>query len=133
MVAVSTYALKILIIDPTILTNILGGDFLETQNIIKKRLIQHENPDGSIVDVLIGNNTLISDSATIRKGCSFGDNCIVGAYALFGANVTVEDSSIFGNFTSVVRDAKIGNNCIFGPFVKILTKDPVPDNTIQNS
>ncbi len=105
---------------------------METKNTIEKKLVKHENPDGSVVDILIGDNTFISDSATIRKGCSFGDNCIIGAYASFEANVTVGNSSIFGKFVSVIHGARIGNNCTFGSFVKILTKDPVPDGTIQN-
>lgn len=79
-------------------------------------------------DVVIGEQTLIGDGASIREKCSVGDGCIVSRY------VTVNYNTSIGNRTKIMDMTHITGNCVIGDDVFISTGvKTVNDNAIGRS
>jgi len=76
-------------------------------------------------DVVIGNNTLLGDGASIREKCRIGSRCIISRYVTINYNTTVGDRTKIMDLTHVTGNCVIGNDV----FVS-LTVGMVNDNAI---
>lgn len=56
-------------------------------------------------DVLIGENTLIGDGASIRDKCRIGSNCLISRY------VTINYATSIGDRTKILDNTHITGNC----------------------
>lgn len=76
-------------------------------------------------DVIIGNNTLVGDNASIREKCRIGEYCIISR------SVTINYNAIIGNRTKIMDLTHITGNCRIGDdvFISILVKT-TNDNAI---
>ena len=63
-------------------------------------------------DTLIGEESYISDKATVCKGAKIGKNCYIMAGAYIGSKSEIGDNTIIHPNVVVYRDCKIGANCI---------------------
>ena len=59
-------------------------------------------------DVLIGEQTLVGDGASVREGCRVGSRCVIGRHA------TVHYNTVIGNRTKIMDLAHVTGNCSVG-------------------
>ena len=78
-------------------------------------------------DVVIGNNTLLGDGASIREQCQIGSFCILGRY------VTVNYNTKIGDRTKIMDCSQITGNAIIGDEVFIsLLVGTTNDNVVRH-
>lgn len=76
-------------------------------------------------DVVIGENTLLGDGASIREQCRIGSHCIISRYVTINYNTTVGDKTKIMDLTHVT------GNCIIGKDVFVsVNVGMTNDNTI---
>jgi UDP-3-O-[3-hydroxymyristoyl] glucosamine N-acyltransferase len=61
---------------------------------------------------VIGENTRISEKATLENGAVIGKNCRILPGVYIGANVTIGDNTVVYPNAAIYRDTVIGNDCI---------------------
>lgn len=60
-------------------------------------------------DVIIGQNSLIGDGASIRENCRIGKSCVIGRYVTLNYNVIVGDSVKIMDHSWLAGNMKVGN------------------------
>jgi UDP-3-O-[3-hydroxymyristoyl] glucosamine N-acyltransferase len=77
-------------------------------------------------DVIIGNNTLLGDGASIREKCRIGSYCILSRY------VTVNYASIIGDRTKIMDNSHITGKAVIGNdvFISVMV-GTTNDNVIR--
>ncbi|NHN40969.1 NTP transferase domain-containing protein [Halorubellus sp. JP-L1] len=89
-----------------------------------------ENPDANVADAThVGAGTTVDVHATVRRGCSLGENVTVGANAVLSNAVVLADAHVADG--AVVRDAVIAENATVGPNATVVggESDVVVDGT----
>lgn len=67
-------------------------------------------------DVILGDNTLVGDGASIREQCVIGDFCIISRYVTLNYNVTIGDRTKIMDMTHITGNTVIGDDV----FISIL-------------
>lgn len=61
-------------------------------------------------DVVIGEQTLIGDGASIREQCRIGSRCIISRYVTINYNTTVGDRTKVMDLTHLTGNMRVGND-----------------------
>lgn len=75
--------------------------------------------------VLIGDDTLVWDGATLRRDARLGSRCVVGRGAFIDEGVVVGDNCKIQNNALLYRPARLGDGVFIGP-AAVLTNDRFP-------
>jgi acetyltransferase-like isoleucine patch superfamily enzyme len=76
-------------------------------------------------DVIIGNNTLIGDGASIREMCRVGSYCIISRYVTLNYNALIGDHTKIMDLTHITGNCKIGNNVFISIHVSTVNDNVV--------
>lgn len=69
-------------------------------------------------DVMIGNNTLIGDNASIREKCTIGEYCIISRGVTVNYNASIGDRTKIMDLTHITGNCKIGEDVFISVLVK---------------
>ena len=69
------------------------------------------------LDVIVGNNTLIGDGASIREQCRVGSNCVISRYVTINYNTIIGDRTKIMDSTHITGNATIGNDVFISTMV----------------
>ncbi|MFC1782476.1 DapH/DapD/GlmU-related protein [Planctomycetota bacterium] len=68
-------------------------------------------------DVVIGENTLLGDGASIREQCRIGSHCIISRYVTINYNTRIGDRTKIMDLTHVTGNCFIGNDVFISTIV----------------
>lgn len=68
-------------------------------------------------DVVVGQNTLIGDGASIREGCVIGDRCIISRYVTVNYNTHIGHRTKVMDLTHITGNAFLGNDVFVSTMV----------------
>jgi acetyltransferase-like isoleucine patch superfamily enzyme len=68
-------------------------------------------------DVIIGQNTLLGDGASIREQVRIGHHCLIGRYVTVNYNTTIGDHTRIMDLTHITGNCRIGSNVFISVLV----------------
>ncbi|MCX7207346.1 MAG: DapH/DapD/GlmU-related protein [Proteobacteria bacterium] len=78
-------------------------------------------------DVVIGNNTLLGDGASIREKCSVGSYCILSRYVTVNYNTKIGDRTKIMDCSHITGNAVVGNDVFISLHVGTTNDNVVRD------
>jgi len=68
-------------------------------------------------DVIVGNNTLVGDGASLREQVRVGHHCLISRYVTVNYNTVIGDNTRIMDLTHITGNCRIGNNVFISVLV----------------
>lgn len=101
-------------------------------HILEANRLHNQKVCQQLTETTIGNQSKISDKATINGNIILGENSYIGDNVVIHGNIIIGDNTIIDNGAIIEENVVIGNHCIIKDYCKIGAYSTIGDESIVN-